>query len=87
MTLPGGRHKEDNRCGEPVCHSNPQRKGKDHVQKPTSSLVGMDFSVVSVLATGLGDALHRLLGIEVLPWPPPLPVRTRNMEGACAMRC
>lgn len=50
--------------------THPRGKGKDHVQKHSPSLVGMDLSVVSVLATGLGDALHRLLGNEVFPWPP-----------------
>lgn len=47
----------------------------------------MGFSVVSVLATALGDALHRLLGDEVFSWPLPSPGRTRNMEGAFSMGC
>lgn len=50
------------------------------VQKHSPSLVGMDLSVVSALATGLDDALHRLLGNEVFPWPP-LSCKDKNHGG------
>lgn len=48
----------------------PTETGQSQCPEALSALAGMGLSAVSVLAMGLGGALHRLQGNEAFPWSP-----------------